>query len=150
MGLGTSLNGGARAELRGSARIERGGRGRAWGWASTEHGDGDSSDNGMGRVPSVVDGYGSEREHRDSAEHGGGYSTAHRRAPLKQAVVGPRQVPGHRTFRMACVPFSPNDLVLGQQQVPRLRDVPVPAGKGLHFSRPPACVTRGGQIKTQT
>ena len=92
--------------------------------ASAEHGDGDSTDDGMRRVPGMVEGYGSGRGERDNAEHGGRYSAEHWRAPLKPAVVEPEQVPRHLTFGTVCVPFSPNDLVLRQQQTPRLRDDP--------------------------
>ena len=45
-------------------------------------------------------------------------------APLKQLVVGPGQVPGYLTLGTVQVPFSPNDLVLWQQHMPRLRDDP--------------------------
>ena len=51
------------------ARAKHGARARAG--ASAEHGDGVSTDTGMGRVSSMAGGSGSEREDRDSAEHTG-------------------------------------------------------------------------------
>lgn len=41
-----------------------------------------------------------------------------------KVVVGPGQVPGHLTLGTVQVPFSPNDLVLWQQKLHRLRDDP--------------------------